>query len=340
MGTIIHSEGVAAEQARGLRHPARIYERKHMLFMQEDAANEVANGAETAAEPANELVSGGTEAASRLMEGDFSSDTWILLWDSVGWPITKAIILIILVLIVASWVSKITGKAVRKAKVEETLARFLSNLARYIILIAGGVAILGVFGIPTASFAALIAAVGFAIGMAMSGMLGNIASGVMLLLFRPFKVGDVVSAGGTTGKVFEIGLFTTIFDTPDNRRIIVPNNEIFGGTIENVSHHATRRVSVDVGTDYGADIDKAREVMLAAASGTENVLTDPGPAVVLTGLGGSSIDWSVRVWVNAADYWAVMDQLTRNVKVALDEAEIGIPFPQMDVHIDGKVKRD
>lgn len=308
-----------------------------MLFMQEEAATEVANGAETAAEPANELVSGGTEAASRLMEGDFSSDTWILLWDSVGWPITKAVILIILVLLVAGWVSKITGKAVRKAKVEETLARFLSNLARYIVLIAGGVAILGVFGIPTASFAALIAAVGFAIGMAMSGMLGNIASGVMLLLFRPFKVGDVVSAGGTTGKIFEIGLFTTIFDTPDNRRIIVPNNEIFGGTIENISHHATRRVSVDVGTDYGADIDKAREVMLAAASGTENVLTDPGPAVVLTGLGGSSIDWSVRVWVNAADYWAVMDQLTRNVKVALDQAEIGIPFPQMDVHIDGKV---
>ena len=162
----------------------------------------------------------------------------------------------------------------------------------------------------------------------------------MLLTFRPFKVGDVVSAGGTTGKVFEIGLFTTIFDTPDNRRIIVPNNEIFGGTIENVSHHATRRVAVSVGTDYGADIDKAREVMLAAAKATENVLGDPEPAVVLTGLGGSSIDWSVRVWVNAADYWGVMDALTRNVKVALDDAEIGIPFPQMDVHIDGAVKRD
>lgn len=308
-----------------------------MLFMQEDVATDAASNGEAAAEPTSELVSGGTEAASRIMEGDLSADTWVLLWDSVGWPITKAIVLIILVIIVASWVSKLTGKAVRRAHVEETLARFLSNIARYIVLIAGGVAILGTLGVETTSFAAVIAAVGFAIGMAMSGMLGNIASGVMLLLFRPFKVGDVVSAGGTTGKIFEIGLFTTVFDTPDNRRIIVPNNEIFGGTIENVSHHATRRVSIDVGTDYGADIDKARDVMMEAAKGTDNVLTDPEPAVVLTGLGGSSIDWSVRVWVNAADYWAVMDQLTRNVKYALDEAEIGIPFPQMDVHIDGKV---
>ena len=311
-----------------------------MLFSQEDAAADAANAGEAAAEPTSELVSGGTEAASRIMEGDLSADTWMLLWDSVGWPITKAIVLIILVFIVAGWVSKLTGKAVRRAKVEETLARFLSNIARYIVLIAGGVAILGTLGVETTSFAAVIAAVGFAIGMAMSGMLGNIASGVMLLLFRPFKVGDVVSAGGTTGKIFEIGLFTTIFDTPDNRRIIVPNNEIFGGTIENVSHHATRRVAIDVGTDYGADIDKAREVMLAAAKATENVLGDPEPAVVLTGLGGSSIDWSVRVWVNAADYWGVMDALTRNVKYALDEAEIGIPFPQMDVHIDGAIKRD
>jgi small conductance mechanosensitive channel len=310
-----------------------------MLLLQE-AAEVVTENADTAADGANELVSGSTEAATRLMEGDFSGDTWMLLWDSVGWPITKAIILIILVFIVASWVSKLTGKAVRKAKVEETLARFLSNIARYIILIAGGVAILGTLGVETTSFAAVIAAVGFAIGMAMSGMLGNIASGVMLLLFRPFKVGDVVNAGGTTGKIFEIGLFTTVFDTPDNRRIIVPNNSIFGGTIENISHHATRRVAIDVGTDYGADIDQARAVMLEAAKATDNVLTDPEPAVVLTGLGGSSIDWSVRVWVNAGDYWAVMDALTRNVKYALDKAEIGIPFPQMDVHIDGAIKRD
>lgn len=312
-----------------------------MLLLQDEgaaqSAQDVSDQANQAANAGADPASGFGEFVSRVTDGDFSGETWILFWESIGQPVLLAIVLIIAVFMVAGWARSITKKACGKAKVEETLARFLSNVARYLILIAGGIMILGTLGVETTSLAAVLAAAGFAIGMAMSGMLGNIASGVMLLLFRPFKVGDVVSAGGTTGKVFEIGLFTTIFDTPDNRRIIVPNNEIFGGTIENVSHHATRRVAVSVGTDYGADIDKAREVMLAAAKATENVLGDPEPAVVLTGLGGSSIDWSVRVWVNAADYWGVMDALTRNVKVALDDAEIGIPFPQMDVHIDGKV---
>lgn len=305
--------------------------------------DEVTNAVPDAAaqpEATNQMASGFGEFISRVSERDFSSDTWIIFWDSVGFPVLKALVLIVLVFIVASWAKKIVGKAVRKAKVEETLARFLSNMTRYAVLIAGGVAILGTIGVETASFAALLAAVGFAIGMAMSGMLGNIAAGIMLLFFRPFKVGDVVNAGGVMGKIFEIGLFTTVFDTPDNRRIIVPNNSIFGDTIENVSHHATRRVDVVVGTDYGADIDKAREVLLAAAKSSESVLQDPEPAVVLTGLGGSSIDWAVRVWVNSADFWAVKDRLTRDVKYALDNAEIGIPFPQMDLHIDGGIKRD
>lgn len=277
------------------------------------------------------------DLVSRITSGDMSTDTWILAWETIGRPVLLAIVLIIAVFIAAGWARKIVGKAVRKANVEETLARFLSNMARYIVLIAGGVAILGTLGVETASFAAVLAALGFAIGMAMSGMLGNIAAGIMLLFFRPFKVGDVVEAGGVKGKVFEIGLFTTVFDTPDNRRIIVPNNSIFGDNIENVSHHDTRRVTVSVGTDYGADIDKAREVMLEAAKNSASVLSDPAPAVVLTGLGGSSIDWDVRVWVNSSDFWDVQDRLTRDVKYALDIAEIGIPFPQMDVHIDGKV---
>lgn len=310
-----------------------------MLLLQEaaDAAEQASQA--TSSEP-NPITSAFGEFVTRVSEGDTSAETWMLLWESAGWPIVKAIVLIVLVFIVAGWARKLVGNVVRRAKVEETLARFLSNLARYTVLIAGGVAILGTLGVETTSFAAVLAAVGFAIGMAMSGMLGNIASGVMLLLFRPFKVGDVVNAGGVTGKIYEISLFTTIFDTPDNRRIIVPNNSIFGGTIENVSHHATRRVDVEVGTDYGADIDTARQTLLKAAGACESVLSDPEPAVVLTGLGGSSIDWAVRVWVNAGDYWAVKDRLTRDVKYALDEAKIGIPFPQMDVHIDGAIKRD
>ncbi len=277
------------------------------------------------------------DLVSRVTSGDMSGDTWILAWETVGQPVVLAVVLIFGVLFLAGWSRRIATKASRKANVEETLARFLGNMIRYLVLFAGGIAILGTLGIETTSFAAVLAAAGFAIGMAMSGMLGNIAAGVMLLFFRPFKVGDVANAGGTTGKVIEIGLFTTTFDTPDNRRIIVPNGSIFGGTIENVSHHDTRRVAVAVGTDYGADIDKTREVLMTAAKACKDVLVDPEPGVVLTGLGGSSIDWSVRVWVNSDDYWAVLDELTRDVKYALDNAGIGIPYPQMDVHIDGKV---
>ena len=198
----------------------------------------------------------------------------------------------------------------------------------------GIITCLGLFGIQTASFAAILAAAGFAVGMALQGTLGNFASGVMLLIFRPFKVGDVVSAAGQTGKVVEIDIFSTVFDTPDNRRIIIPNGSVFGGTIENISHHATRRVDVAVGTDYGADLSKTREVLNKAIAQTNKVLKDPASAVVLSDLGDSCINWSVRVWVDANDYWPVKDQLTESVKTALDQADIGIPFPQMDVHLD------
>lgn len=311
--------------------------------MQEETTNAV-DQAESVAETITELVAepaaseGFGDLVSRFAEGDLSSETWILAWETVGQPVALAIVLIIAVIFVAGWIKRLTLKACRKADVEETLARFLSNMVRYLVLFAGGIAILGTLGIETTSFAAVLAAAGFAIGMALSGMLGNVAAGVMLLFFRPFKVGDVVNAAGVTGKITEIGLFTTAFDTPDNRRIIVPNGSVFGGTIENISFHDTRRVAVSVGTDYGADIDKTREILLAAAKATPNILQDPEPAAVLTGLGGSSIDWSVRVWVNASDFWGVTDQLTRDVKVALDNAGIGIPFPQMDVHLDGSIK--
>ncbi len=308
------------------------------MTMQEEAAQTTEMVVETAqAASESGAAEGFGDLVSRLSSGDMSGDTWILAWETIGQPVLLAIVLIVSVMFIAGWIKGLTTKACRKANVEETLSRFLGNMVRYFVLFAGGIAILGTLGVETTSFAAVLAAAGFAVGMAMSGMLGNVAAGVMLLFFRPFKVGDVANAGGTTGKVIEIGLFTTTFDTPDNRRIIVPNGSVFGGTIENISHHETRRVSVSVGTDYGADIDKTREVLVAAAKACSGVFQDPEPAAVLTGLGGSSIDWSVRVWCNSADFWAVSDQLTRDVKYALDGANIGIPYPQMDVHLDGKI---
>jgi small conductance mechanosensitive channel len=188
-------------------------------------------------------------------------------------------------------------------------------------------------GVELVAFVGVIAASAFAIGLAFQGSLSNFSAGVMLLVFRPFKVGDVVNVAGETGKVDEIGLFTTTMDTPDNRRLILPNGAIFGAVIENITHHPIRRVDVAVGTDYTADLDRTREVLLKAAVEIPDQVPDKEPVVVLGELGASSVDWSIRVWVDAANYWPTKDALTRSVKNALDEANISIPFPQMDVHM-------
>jgi len=236
---------------------------------------------------------------------------------------------------VAGWVRRLVLRSFAGARIDDTLGIFLSNAARWAILIMALLAALGMFGIQTTSFAAVIGAAGLAIGLAFQGTLSNIASGVMLLVFRPFKVGDVINAAGVTGKVIEIGLFTTSFDTADNRRIFVPNALIFSGTIENVTYHEKRRVDVSVGTDYGADLDEVRAVLERALDSVEGVLDEPEPQTYLQELGASSIDWTVRVWCQTGDYWAVREAVTRAVKVELDAAGIGIPFPQLDVHMDG-----
>ena len=156
----------------------------------------------------------------------------------------------------------------------------------------------------------------------------------MLLAFRPFKVGDAVTVAGQTGIVDAIELFTTKLDTFDNRRFVIPNAEVFGAVIENISFHDTRRVDVSVGTDYSADLDQTRTILESTAKAIEKRLPDQDIAVVLQELGDSAIGWQVRVWVKSEDYWDVFQQLTRDIKVNLDAAGVGIPFPQMDVHLD------
>jgi small conductance mechanosensitive channel len=245
-----------------------------------------------------------------------------------------ALVLLAITVWVGRWAHRVAGRSMERSGMDPTLTRFMAKLARYTVLILGGLAVLSVFGISVASFAAILAAGAFAVGMALQGTLSNFAAGAMLLIFRPFKVGDVVSVAGITAKVVEIELFTTQFDTPDNRRIVVPNGAIFGSTIENITFHPTRRVDVDVGTDYGADLKDVRAVLERVAASSEGVLSEPAPQVYLKALGGSSIDWAVRVWAQTADYWAVRERVTQEIKDALDGAEIGIPFPQMDVHLD------
>ncbi len=247
--------------------------------------------------------------------------------------VAGVITLLVLAWIISGWLGRSVSSAIG-ARIDQTIANFFGSLTRYGVLIMALLSVLQIFGVGTTSFAALIGAAGLAIGLALQGTLGNFSSGIMLLAFRPFKVGDVISSGGVTGKVAEIGLFSTEIDTFDNRRFTVPNGSVYGSTIENIFYHTTRRVDVTVGTDYPASISDTRQVLLSAAADVDHVLTDPEPAAVLTGLGDSSIDWVVRVWVKSEDFWGVKEALTQRVKEKLDEAGIGIPYPQMDVHLD------
>ncbi len=272
------------------------------------------------------------------LQGDTDA-MWVLAQDYLL-PVVWAIVILVIAMFVGKILASSVQRAMGKARVDETLARFFGKIVYYLMLILGVMFALGKFGIEVTSFAAILAAAGFAVGMALSGTLSNFAAGAMLLIFRPFKIGDVVSAAGITAKVHEIELFTTTFDTPDNRRIIVPNGEIYGGTIENITFHGERRVDVSVGADYGASIDDTRAALNKAADSLAAKRIDGegrGHAVVLVDLGDSSVNWVVRFWAATADYWGVKEELTRAVKMHLDDAGIGIPFPQMDVHVNGKL---
>jgi small conductance mechanosensitive channel len=242
-------------------------------------------------------------------------------------------ILLAIAWLVSAWVRRAVVRSLERASFDPTLTKFFGSAARWAVLLVAGLACLGVFGVETTSFAAVLGASGIAIGLAFQGALSNFAAGVMLLVFRPFQIGQFVNMAGVMGTVDAIGLFTTTVDTPDNRRIVLPNSSIFGTTIENISHHDVRRADVDVGVDYGASIDRTREVLERAAANVPGRTTDKDVQVVLTGLGASSVDWQVRVWAPSADFLAVKEATIRAVKNALDEAAIGIPFPQRDVHL-------
>ncbi|GAB5403040.1 MAG: mechanosensitive ion channel family protein [Aureliella sp.] len=245
----------------------------------------------------------------------------------------------LLALIVAYFAAKIIARWVSSAickRVDQTLGKFAGKFAFYSVFLVCALAVLQTVGVSITSFAAILAAAGFAIGLAFQGTLSNFASGILLLVFRPFKVGDVVNAAGVTGKVNEIDLFTTTFDTPDNRRLIVPNSAIAGATIENVSHHEHRRVDVVVGVGYAASLDETRDALSKAAEAMGDKIVQGsgrGYQIVLGELGASSVDWTVRVWVKSADFWGVKERLTGEVKNQLDARGLDIPFPQMQIHV-------
>jgi small conductance mechanosensitive channel len=244
--------------------------------------------------------------------------------------------------ILAVWISlKIAGtlqrhvtNGLRNRRFDETLSVFFGSMLRWLIIISAVLACLSVFGIETTSFAAVIGAAGLAVGLAFQGTLSNFAAGVMLLVFRPFKLGDFVTAGGQTGTVGEVGLFVTALDTVDHRRIFIPNSVIGSGVIENVTHNAVRRVDIDVNVAGDEDIDDTRAALDKAAAGVPGRNAERGHQIFLAGFGPGLVHWQVRVWCDVSSYWDVWQATVRACAYGLAQAKIASPTPAMNVTLD------
>ncbi|NRA98983.1 MAG: mechanosensitive ion channel [Rhodobacteraceae bacterium] len=250
------------------------------------------------------------------------------VWVDLAINVGTALAIIILALWISGWVANRIRKIPEKQEeFDPTLARFFASIVRYAILAFAGIAVLSQFGIQTTSLAALVGAAGLAVGLALQGTLSHLASGVMLVMFRPFKVGDFVVVGGQMGTVDEIALFTTKLTTVDNVAIIVPNGDVFSGVITNYSANDTRRCDMVFGVSYDADLKKAEEVIWKIVNADERVMKDPEPFVKVTNLGDFSVDFTLRLWCNAADYWDLKFNTTRAIKDEFDAAGIDIPFP-------------
>lgn len=234
-----------------------------------------------------------------------------------------------LVFFIIAWIASglfagVLLRALQRTQVEATIAKFLATLLRWSLIALSTVACLGMFGVNITAFAAVFGAVGLAIGLALQGSLSNLAAGVMLLLFRPFKVGDAISVAGQAGIVDEIELFSTRLDTPDNRRIIIPNASAFNAIVENTSHHERRRVDVAVGVDYRSDIPATRAALLAAVAAVPQVIDQPAPAANTVRFGKSAIEWQVSVWTNRADCGSVQQALMQSIQASLAKAGIAM----------------
>ena len=255
---------------------------------------------------------------------------WVIPW---GTNILLAIVIFYAGRWIARLINKILEKVLIKSKMDTMLVNFVTSITYALMLLVVIIASLDRLGVDTTSMVALIGAAGLAVGLALQGSLQNFASGVMLIVFRPFKAGDFVEAGGTTGIVEDITIFTTTMRTPDNKEVIVPNGTIFGGTITNYSARDTRRVDLVFGIGYDDDLKKAKQILNELVAADERILQDPAPQVAVSELADSSVNFVVRPWVKSADYWDVYFDLTETVKLTFDEKGISIPYPQMDVHV-------
>ena len=271
-----------------------------------------------------------------------SLDVFLAKMIDLGISVGSKILLAIVVFLVGRWIvrrlNKLLAKIMEKRHVEASLSTFVKSLVNITLTLLLIIVVIGVLGIETSSFIALFASAGVAIGMALSGTLQNFAGGVMILLFKPFKVGDTIEAQGQSGTVREIQIFNTILATPDNKIIIIPNGGLSTGLMKNYSREATRRVDWEFGIAYGDDYTKAKAVIARLLDADGRVLKDPAYFIALTSLGESSVNIVVRAWVNAGDYWGVYFDMNEKVYKTFAEENLNIPFPQLDVHLHGKTE--
>ncbi|PKG38180.1 mechanosensitive ion channel protein [Psychromonas sp. Urea-02u-13] len=251
-----------------------------------------------------------------------------------GLNIVSAIATILIGMLFARIISNGFHKVLTKRELDSTIVDFVSHMVKYVIVAFVVIAALSRIGVQTTSFIALIGAAGLAIGLALQGSLSNFASGVLIIVLRPFKAGEYIDAAGIAGSVESVQIFATTLVTVDNKFVVVPNSAILGGNIVNYSRKATRRIDLTIGVSYNANLQQTKAVLEKVVTANALVLKDPGVQVAVAELGDSSVNFVVRPWVNSADYWNVRFELMEAIKDALDAENIEIPFPQMDVHMD------
>ncbi len=258
------------------------------------------------------------------------------VWELVtiyGIKVLAAIAIFIIGRWVAKALSNLIRSMMRKGALDQTIRRFVANMVYIVLMVFVVLAALSQLGIQTTSFIAILGAAGLAVGLALQGSLANFAAGFLMIVFRPIRVGDFIEAAGTAGTVEEIAIFTTTLVTPDNRTVIIPNGSLTGDNIVNWTLKGTRRVDLVMGIGYDDDIDKARQIMKDVMAQDDRILKDPAPQIAVVELADSSVNFVVRPWAMASDYWGVYMTTTENIKKAFDANGISIPYPQRDVHV-------
>lgn len=250
----------------------------------------------------------------------------------LGWTLLKALAVYIVGRFVIKLINKLVRQILSKRDIDPSVKTFVGSLVNVVLTVLLIISVVGALGVQTTSFAALLASAGVAIGMALSGNLANFAGGLIVLLFKPYKVGDYIEAQGVGGSVKEIQIFHTILNTPDNKLVYVPNGALSSGAVTNYSYLSTRRVDWTFSVDYGADFEKVKAVINSVLSQDSRILADPAPYIALQALAASSVNVMVRVWVKSADYWDVFFDINRDVYATFNAQGISFPFPQLTVH--------